>query len=251
MRKLGLIGGMSWQSTAIYYRHLNEIARERLGDLHSADLVLRSLDFADVAHRQHSGDWDGLADILVAAGHDLENAGAAAVVLCTNTMHLLAERLEAALSIPLIHIADATASAIRQSNSCHPALLATRFTMERDFYRGRLLTSHGLKTIIPDEAGRLEVHRIIYEELCEGIVRPESKRRYIAEVERLRREGADGVILGCTEITMLIGQADFDIPVFDTTWLHSKAAMDFALDGVLVARGKEQAVPAAIPIFTK
>ena len=229
MRRLGLIGGMSWQSTAIYYRHMNEIARERLGDLHSADIILRSLDFADVAHRQHSGDWDGLADILAAAGRDLEKAGAEALVLCTNTMHLLAERIEAEVAIPLIHIADATAAAIRQSPSRHPVLLATRFTMERDFYRGRLASAHGLPTIIPDEAARLMIHRIIYEELCEGIVKPESKRQYVDEVEHLRRQGADGVILGCTEITMLIGQADFDIPVFDTTWLHAKAAMDFAL----------------------
>jgi aspartate racemase len=241
MRKLGLIGGMSWQSTAIYYRHMNEIARDRLGDLHSADLILRSLDFADVAQRQHSGDWDGLADILVAAGRDLERAGAKALVLCTNTMHLLAERIEAAVSIPLIHIADATASAIRQSKARNPALLATRFTMERDFYRGRLLDMHGLSTIIPDETARQMVHRIIYEELCVGIVRPESKRDYVAEVEHLRRQGADGVILGCTEITMLIGQDDFDIPVFDTTWLHSTAAMDFALSDELPARQKAEA----------
>ena len=229
MRRLGLIGGMSWQSTAIYYRHLNEIARDRLGDLHSADLVLRSLDFADVASRQHNDDWEGLGDMLVAAGHDLEKAGAEALVICTNTMHLLAPRIEAQVSIPIIHIADATAAAIRQSPSRHPALLATRFTMERDFYRDRLLKAHGLPTIIPDEAARLMIHRIIYEELCNGVVRPESKRDYVAEVEQLRRRGADGVILGCTEITMLIGQDDFDVPVFDTTWLHSKAAMDFAL----------------------
>lgn len=229
MRRLGLIGGMSWQSTAIYYRHMNEIARERLGDLHSADILLRSLDFADVAHRQHSGDWDGLADMLAAAGHDLEKGGAEALVLCTNTMHLLAERIEAEVAIPLIHIADATAAAIRKSPSRKPALLATRFTMERDFYRGRLESAHGLPTIIPDEAARLMIHRIIYEELCEGIVKPDSKRQYVDEVEHLRRQGADGVILGCTEITMLIGQEDFDIPVFDTTWLHAKAAMDFAL----------------------
>jgi aspartate racemase len=232
MRKLGLIGGMSWQSTAIYYRHMNEIARERLGDLHSADLILRSLDFADVAARQHDGDWEGLADILVAAGRDLKRAGAAAIVLCTNTMHLLAPRIEAAVAIPLIHIADATAAAIRQSPSRNPALLATRFTMERDFYRGRLLDAHGLPTVIPDEPARLAIHRVIYEELCQGVVRPESKREYIAEVEHLRRHGADGVILGCTEITMLIGQDDFDIPVFDTTWLHSRAAMDFALAAI-------------------
>lgn len=240
MRKLGLIGGMSWQSTAIYYRHLNEIARERLGDLHSADLILRSLDFADVAARQHKGDWDGLADILTSAGRDLERAGAAAIVLCTNTMHLLAERIEAAVAIPLIHIADATASAIRQSAARNPALLATRFTMERDFYRGRLLATHGLQTIIPDEIARQTIHRIIYEELCQGIVKPESKRQYVAEVAHLRQQGADGVILGCTEIAMLIGQADFDIPVFDTTWLHSKAAMDFALGDGPLAKQKEE-----------
>jgi aspartate racemase len=156
-------------------------------------------------------------------------------------MHLLAERIEAAVSIPLIHIADTTAAAIRQSKVRNPALLATRFTMERDFYRGRLLDMHGLSTIIPDETARQMVHRIIYEELCEGIVRPESKRDYVAEVEHLRRQGADGVILGCTEITMLIGQADFDIPVFDTTWLHSEAAMDFALNGELPARQKAEA----------
>jgi aspartate racemase len=240
MRKLGLIGGMSWQSTAIYYRHMNEMARERQGDLHSADLVLRSLDFADVAERQHSGDWDGLADILVAAARDLEKAGAAALVLCTNTMHLLAERIEAAVAMPLIHIADATASAIRQSKSRNPALLATRFTMERDFYRGRLLAAHGLPTIIPEETARLAIHRIIYEELCQGIVKPDSKDEYVREVENLRQRGADGVILGCTEITMLIGQDDFDIPVFDTTWLHAKAAMDFALGGELPIRQKRE-----------
>jgi len=241
MQKLGLIGGMSWQSTAIYYRHLNEIARARLGDLHSADLLLRSLDFADIATRQHDGDWEGLAQILVGAGRDLEKAGAKALVLCTNTMHLLAERIEAAVSIPLIHIADATALAIRQSKSRNPALLATRFTMERDFYRGRLLSVHGLKTVIPDEAARLNIHRIIYEELCEGVVKPESKREYVAEVEHLRQQGADGVIMGCTEITMLIGQDDFDIPVFDTTWLHAEAAMDFALSGTLPARQRAEA----------
>jgi aspartate racemase len=229
MRKLGLIGGMSWQSTAIYYRHMNTIAHERLGGLHSADIVLRSLDFAGIAEKQHSGDWDGAADILVAAARDLERAGAEALVLCTNTMHLLADRIEAACSIPLIHIADATADAIRQTPSTTPALLATRFTMERPFYRDRLAERRGIATIVPDEDGRATVHRIIYEELCEGVVTPASKQAYLDEVKRLTARGADGVILGCTEITMLIGQDDFDIPVFDTTWIHASAAMDFAL----------------------
>lgn len=229
MHKLGLIGGMSWQSTAIYYRHLNEIAHQRLGGLHSADLILWSLDFADIAEKQHRGDWDGAAEILVAAARALETAGAMALVLCTNTMHQLAGQIEAACSIPLIHIADATAKAINQSPSRKPALLATRFTMEKDFYRGRLAEKHGIDTVVPDEAGRDAVHRIIYEELCAGVVRPESKRVYLDEVARLQTRGADGVILGCTEITMLIGQDDFDLPAFDTTWIHSKAAMDFAL----------------------
>lgn len=229
MHRLGLIGGMSWQSTAIYYRHMNEIAHQRLGGLHSADLILWSLDFAAIAEKQHHGDWDGAAEILVAAGQALEKAGAKALVLCTNTMHQLAGQIEAACSIPLIHIADATAKAINESQSTKPALLATRFTMEKDFYRGRLSEKHGIDTVVPDEAGRSAVHRIIYEELCEGVVRPESKRAYLDEVARLKAHGADGVILGCTEITMLIGQDDFDLPVFDTTWIHSKAAMDFAL----------------------
>jgi aspartate racemase len=229
MRRLGLIGGMSWQSTAIYYRHLNTIAHERLGGLHSADIILRSLDFAGIADRQHKDDWDGAAEMLVAAARDLERGGAEALVLCTNTMHLLADRIEAACPIPLIHIADATAEAIKQTPSKTPALLATRFTMERAFYRDRLIEKQGIATIVPDEAGRATVHRIIYEELCEGVVTPESKQAYLDEVTRLQARGADGVILGCTEITMLIGQDDFDIPVFDTTWIHAKAAMDFAL----------------------
>jgi aspartate racemase len=229
MKMLGLIGGMSWQSTAIYYRHMNEIARERLGNLHSADVLLRSVDFAEVASRQHRDDWDGLAKMLADAGRALEGAGAAALVLCTNTMHLVADRIQEAVSIPLIHIADATADAIKRTPVRHPALLATRFTMERDFYRGRLADRHHIHAMTPAESGRAAIHRVIYEELCEGIVRNESKQIYVDEVGRLRAQGADSVILGCTEITMLIGQDDFDIPVFDTTWLHSQSAMDFAL----------------------
>lgn len=229
LRRLGLIGGMSWQSTAIYYRHLNEIAQERLGGLHSADLVLRSVEFAAIAEKQHAGDWDGAGDILAAAARELEGAGAEAIVICTNTMHQLAGRIGEACSLPLIHIADATAEAIRNSPSRKPALLATRFTMEQDFYRGRLRDMHGIETVIPGEQGREAVHRIIYDELCQGIVRPASKQVYLDEIARLRSQGADGVILGCTEITMLVGDADFDMPVFDTTRIHSMAAMDFAL----------------------
>jgi aspartate racemase len=228
MRTLGLIGGMSWESTAIYYRHLNELARERLGGLHSARLLLWSFDFADVAERQHAGDWAGAADLLVDAARRLERGGAEALVLCTNTMHKLADEVQAAMPIPLLHIADATAAAVQGTGCRRPALLATRFTMEQGFYRERLRDRHGLETVVPDEAGRAVVHGIIYEELCRGVVRPESKAAYLDEIGKLRRQGADGVILGCTEITMLIGQADLDLPVFDTTRLHAEAAIDFA-----------------------
>jgi aspartate racemase len=229
MRRLGLIGGMSWQSTAVYYRQLNEIVHREFGGLHSADLLMRSLDFADIADRQHRGDWDGAARILVAAAQSLEIAGAEALILCTNTMHLLAERITAACAIPLVHIADATAEAIRRSGARTPLLLATRFTMEGDFYRRRLLDRAGIAALIPDEPGRKRVHRIIYEELCEGLIRPESRRVVTAEIDAAAARGADGVILGCTELALLIGQGDTELPVFDTTWIHAQAAMDFAL----------------------
>jgi aspartate racemase len=228
LRLLGLIGGMSWESTAIYYRHLNELARDRLGGLHSARLVLWSVDFAEIAGLQHAGDWAAAGRLLADAARRLQAAGAEAVVLCTNTMHKVADAVGTAVDVPLLHIADATAAAVRSAGSRRPALLATRFTMEQDFYLDRLRDRHGLEAIVPDEAGRTVVHDVIYRELCRGIVRPESKAAYLAEIERLRLAGADGVILGCTEITMLIGQADLDLPVFDTTRIHAEAAMDFA-----------------------
>ncbi len=229
MKTLGLIGGMSWESTAIYYRHLNEIARNRLGGLHSAKLLLWSVDFAEIAERQHAGDWDGAAAILVDVARQLEGAGAEALVICTNTMHKLAGAVELAIGIPLVHIADATAGRLKAAGAKRPALLATRFTMEQDFYTGRLRDRHGLDVLVPDEAGRALVHRVIYDELCRGEVRADSKAAYLAEIERLRAAGADSVILGCTEITMLIGAGDTDLPVFDTTRIHAEAAMDVAL----------------------
>ena len=230
MKTLGLIGGMSWESTAIYYRHLNEIVRERLGGLHSAKLLLWSFDFADIAAKQNAGDWDGAAVLLADAARKLEAAGAEGLVICTNTMHRMADEVQAAVSIPLIHIADATAIAVKRAGVARPALLATRFTMEQDFYKGRLAERHGLQPVVPDTAGRDMVHRVIYDELCQGIVSETSKTAYIAEVDRLRRDnGIDGVIMGCTEITMLIGADDFDIPVFDTTRIHAEAAIEFAL----------------------
>ncbi|MET3662677.1 aspartate/glutamate racemase family protein [Aquamicrobium ahrensii] len=230
MKTIGLLGGMSWESTAIYYRLLNEGVRARLGGLHSAKLVLVSVDFAGVAELQHAGDWQGAGRLLAQAARQLEAAGAECLVICTNTMHKLSGEIEATTGIPLLHIADATAGAIRRSGVKRPALLATRFTMEEDFYRRRLADRHGIEAVTPDEAGRARVHEIIYGELCRGIVKPDSKAAYLAEIARLQaEEGIDGVIMGCTEITMLIGQPDFDIPVFDTTAIHAEAAIAFAL----------------------
>lgn len=230
MKTLGLIGGMSWESTAIYYRLLNEIVRERLSGLHSAKLLLYSFDFAEIADRQHHGDWDSAGVLLADAARKLEAGGAEGLLICTNTMHKLADRVQAAVSIPLIHIADATAVAVKGAGVKRPALLATRFTMEQDFYKGRLTEKYGLQPVVPDQAGRDMVHQVIYDELCRGIVSATSKAAYIDEVARLRRdEKIDGVIMGCTEITMLIGERDFDIPVFDTTRIHAEAAVAFML----------------------
>ncbi|RWE59095.1 aspartate/glutamate racemase family protein [Mesorhizobium sp.] len=230
MKTLGLLGGMSWESTAIYYRLLNEIARERLGGLHSAKLLLWSIDFAEIAERQHKGDWDGAGVLLAEAARKLEAGGAEGLLICTNTMHKLADQVQAAVAMPLIHIADATAVAIGRAGVNRPGLLATRFTMEQDFYKGRLADRYGLHPVVPDEAGREMVHRVIYDELCQGIVTAESKAAYIDEIARMRRDDKiDSVIMGCTEITMLIGQQDFDIPVFDTTRIHAEAAVEFAL----------------------
>ncbi|WP_031208515.1 aspartate/glutamate racemase family protein [Mesorhizobium sp. L2C085B000] len=221
---------MSWESTAIYYRLLNEIVRERLGGLHSAKLLLYSFDFAEIADRQHHGDWDSAGVLLADAARKLEAGGAEGLLICTNTMHKLADRVQAAVPIPLIHIADATAVAVKGAGVKRPALLATRFTMEQDFYKGRLTEKYGLQPVVPDQAGRDMVHQVIYDELCRGIVSAASKAAYIDEVARLRRdEKIDGVIMGCTEITMLIGERDFDIPVFDTTRIHAEAAVAFML----------------------
>ena len=221
---------MSWESTAIYYRHLNEIARARLSGLHSARLLLSSFDFADVAECQHRGDWAGATVMMIDAATRLQLAGAEALVICTNTMHKLADEVQAAVpALPLLHIADATAEAVKGQGCRRPALLATRFTMEQDFYKGRLASRHGIDPIVPDEAGREIVHRIIYEELCRGVVRPDSKAAYLDLIAGLAAAGADSVILGCTEITMLIGQDDLDLPVFDTTRIHAERAMEFAL----------------------
>lgn len=220
---------MSWESTAVYYRLLNEAVRERLGGLHSASLVLRSVDFAPVAAMQAAGEWERAAEALADAGRGLRAAGASALVICTNTMHKVADRVEAEAGLPLIHIADVTAAALTASGARRPLLLATRFTMEQDFYRGRMAERHGLDVVVPDDAGRADVHRIIYDELCRGVVSEASKARYLSIVDEARGRGIDSIIFGCTEVGLLVSPADFDLPVFDSTALHATAAVDFSL----------------------
>jgi aspartate racemase len=229
MKTLGLLGGMSSESTAIYYRLLNEGVNARLGGLSAAKLILWSFDFADIAARQTAGDWDGLTRMLADAAGALERAGADAVMICANTMHKMAEPVQAAIGVPLLHIADATGQAISATSSRRPALLATRYTMEQDFVTGRLLDRFGVDVLIPNERDRIELHRIIYEELCLGVVKPASKAAFLAIIADLRAQGADGVILGCTEFGMLLTQDEMDIPVFDTALIHVGAAVDFAL----------------------
>jgi len=228
MKTIGLIGGMSWESTVPYYRLINEGVKQRLGGLHSAKLVLYSVDFHEIERLQHDGNWDEAGARLAAAARALRAAGAECLVLCTNTMHKVAAAIEAAVDIPLLHIADPTAQAIRQAGIVTVGLLGTRFTMEEDFYRGRLETRHGLNVLTPDASDRAEVHRVIYAELCLGITREESRAAYRAIIGRLAARGAQGIILGCTEIGLLIKPEDASVPLFDTTALHAASAVDFS-----------------------
>lgn len=229
MRTLGLIGGMSWESTIPYYRILNERVRQRLGGLHSAKLLLHSVDFADIEALQRADDWDAAGAILADAARGLRAAGADAIVVCTNTMHLVAPQIEAAVDLPLLHIADATAARIRAAGLSRVALLGTRFTMERDFYRHRIEIA-GIGVIVPEAAQRDVVHRVIYEELCLGRILDTSREAYRAIIADLVARGAQGVILGCTEIGLLVGEGDAPVPLFDTTRIHAEAAADWALD---------------------
>ncbi|MGL5447522.1 MAG: aspartate/glutamate racemase family protein [Rhabdaerophilum sp.] len=226
MRKLGILGGMSWESSAVYYRLLNEGVRARRGGLASARLVMSSVEFAEIAAMQAEGRWAEAGALLAREAKGLEAAGAEAIVLATNTMHKLAPEIRAAISVPFLHIADALADAILAKGCRSPLLLATRFTMEEPFYRGYIGAQHGIETRVPDEAGRVEIHRIIYEELCRGIVKPASKARAL---EIAQTVGGDGVIFGCTEIMLLLSADDFVVPTFDTTALHVEAALDFSL----------------------
>jgi aspartate racemase len=228
MRTIGLLGGMSWESSALYYRLLNEAVRDRLGGLHSARCVLLSVDFAEIERLQVAGDWGRAGELLAADAKALEAAGADLVLLCTNTMHKVAHALADALTVPLLHIGDVTAEAVRAAGIGRVGLLGTAFTMEQPFLTDRL-AARGLQVRLPDPVDRAEVHRVIYEELCVGVVREESRAAFLAVIERLVAEGAEGVILGCTEIELLIGPDDVDVPVFPTSRLHVEAAVAAAL----------------------
>jgi aspartate racemase len=229
MKTIGLIGGMSWESSIEYYRLINEGVRERLGGLHSARSLMISVDFAEIEVLQHSGRWEDTAEAMVQAARRLERGGADFVVLCTNTMHRVAGEIERGIDIPFLHIADATARRIRVAGLRKIGLLGTRFTMEEDFYRGRLEVQHGLRVLIPGPEDREVVHRVIYDELVVGEIRPASKAAYLRIIDALVARGAEGVILGCTEIGLLVKPEDTDVPVFDTTAIHAAAAVDRAL----------------------
>ena len=230
MRIIGLLGGMSWESSVEYYRIVNEQVRERLGGLHSAHCVLYSVDFAEIERLQVAGQWDEAGKRLLAAAVALQDAGAEVLVLCTNTMHKVVDVLIDGLDIPVLHLADTTAAAVRAAGLDRVGLLGTAFTMEQDFYTGRL-AEHGLDVLVPEADERADVHRIIYEELVVGIVTEPSRQRYREVIDALVARGAQGVILGCTEIELLVGPADSPVPVFPTTRLHAEAAVDHALSG--------------------
>ncbi|MEH7399447.1 aspartate/glutamate racemase family protein [Gottfriedia acidiceleris] len=229
MKTIGLIGGMSWESSLLYYQIMNERVKEKLGGHHSAKSLLYSVDFQEIKMLQFEDRWDELTKIMIDIAKKLETSGADCLVICTNTMHKMAKEVEESVKIPLLHIADATAKEIVNSGIKKVALLGTAFTMEHDFYKGRLIEQFGLDVIVPNEAERKRIHTIIYEELCLGIVKEESKQVYLNIIDHLIEHGAEAVILGCTEITMLISQENCRIPVFDTTRIHAESAVDFAL----------------------
>jgi aspartate racemase len=229
MRTVGLIGGMSWESSAHYYRLVNQGVRARMGGAHSAPLLMVSVDFAEIAALQHAGDWEALSARMAAAARTLAEGGAEAIVLCTNTMHKVAEAIEQAQPRPLLHIADAAGAAVAAAGHVRVGLLGTAFTMEQPFYRERLATRFGLEVLVPDAADRDDLHRIIYDELVRGVVRDESRALYRAVIAALVAHGAEAIVLGCTEIMLLVGSDDSPVPLFDTTALHAAAAVDFVV----------------------
>lgn len=237
MKTIGLIGGMSWESTQTYYRLLNQKVREKLGGHHSAKLVLYSVDFSEIETLQHQGNWDQTAEILMSAAQSVQSAGADFLLICTNTMHKVAPQIEQAVSLPLLHIADATAKVLLRDGLNCVGLLGTKFTMEQPFYRERL-QQHGIKVIVPDDAQRDIVHSVIYEELCQGVINPDSKAAYLAVVDSLADNEAQAVILGCTEIGLLIQGQDTEVKLYDTTELHAEQAVEFAF-GLTEAKQEE------------
>ena len=228
MKTIGLIGGMSWESTVTYYQILNREVKERLGGLHSAKCLLYSVDFAEIEACQTAGEWEKAGDMLAGAAQALARAGAEGIVLCTNTMHKVAPAIEESVDIPLLHIADVTADALERAGIRRAALIGTRYTMEQNFYTGRL-RARGLEVLLPEAEQRREINRVIFEELCLGVISPASRDYFVRVIAGLAAAGAEGVILGCTEIGLLIGAGDTSLPVFDTTVLHAKAAVDWAI----------------------
>ena len=232
---IGLLGGMSWESSAEYYRIINEAVRERLGGLHSARCLMWSFDFATVEALQHAGRWDDATALMIDAARRLERGGADFILICTNTMHRMADAVQAAIGIPILHIADPTAERIKAAGLRRIGLLGTAFTMEQDFYKGRLARQHGLEVLVPEDADRATVHRIIYDELVQGRVEPASRAAYREIIARLVARGAEAVILGCTEIMLLVKPEDSNVPQFDTTAIHAEVAVERALAGVGLA----------------
>ena len=229
MKTIGMIGGMSWESSIEYYRIINETVRQNLGGLHSAKSIMYSVDFAEIESLQAAGLWDEATDLMVDAARHVESGGADFILICTNTMHRMAEAVQNQIDILLLHIADATADRIKDHGLKKVGLLGTKFTMEEDFYKGRLVTMHDLEILLPGDDERELVHRVIYDELVMGEIKASSKARYIEVINGLVERGAEGVILGCTEIGLLIGQDDVRVPVFDTTHIHATAAVEYAL----------------------
>ncbi len=229
MKNIGLIGGMSWESSLEYYRIINEIVKQKLGGFHSAECIMYSVDFDEIEKLQHQGKWEDLTKIMIDCAQRLEKAGANLVIICTNTMHKMAEDVESNITIPLLHIADATAERIKEKDFKKVGLLGTKFTMNEDFYKGRLIEKHGIEVIIPNSEEMQIVHDIIYNELCLGEIKETSKEQYKKIIKNLAKKGAEGVILGCTEIPLLIKQEDVEVPLFDTTKIHAEFAVDYAI----------------------
>ena len=229
MKTIGLLGGMSWESTASYYQAINTEIKEQLGGLHSAKITLHSVDFDEIEKMQHAGDWAGTARVLTDAAQKVEKGGADFLLICTNTMHKVADQIQKAINIPLVHIADATAEQLKTDGITKVGLLGTRFTMEQDFYKGRLTDHFGIDVVAPEEQDRETVHQIIYQELCLGQIKDESRISYLEIIQRLREKGAQAVILGCTEIALLVQQEHTSAPLYDTTSIHASKAVEQAL----------------------